>query len=302
MSCRTLVIILSETRASELTFENFQKNVLEQLNADLCVCIGVKGNYDYTNPFYRTAKYCFEYSEPDDYTTAFNFATKTIMVASGKEPEQHWKKFLKVKDQFMGGIKDPRHQHPGSAGILIFFRWFLMRSLLDNGILEKYDRFVITRSDYIYKIPHCPIDLLDPSCIWIPDSEGYGGYTDRHVVLSKDNIIPYLNILNNMTLRSTEYLEKMKKYNKWNLEKLIKFHLSMNGVQDKVRAFPYVMYAVRNVDGTTRWSTGKFNKGLGYFVKYQSEYEISEKYKVEYESKYNSELNAFYREKINSLI
>ena len=59
MSSRTLVIILSETRASELTFENFKKNVLEQLNADLCVCIGVKQNYDYTNPFYRTAKYCF---------------------------------------------------------------------------------------------------------------------------------------------------------------------------------------------------------------------------------------------------
>jgi hypothetical protein len=37
----------------------------------------------------------------------------------------HWREFLKIKDQFLGGIKDPHNQHPGSAGILIFFRWFL---------------------------------------------------------------------------------------------------------------------------------------------------------------------------------
>jgi hypothetical protein len=45
----TLVIILSETRASELTFDSFKKNVLDELNADLCVCIGVKPDYDYNN-------------------------------------------------------------------------------------------------------------------------------------------------------------------------------------------------------------------------------------------------------------
>ena len=46
---KTLVIILSETRASELTFDSFKKNVIDTLNADLCVCIGVKPDYDYTN-------------------------------------------------------------------------------------------------------------------------------------------------------------------------------------------------------------------------------------------------------------
>ena len=50
---RTLVIVLSETRASELTFDSFKKNVIDELNADLCVCIGINPNYDYNNPFYK---------------------------------------------------------------------------------------------------------------------------------------------------------------------------------------------------------------------------------------------------------
>ena len=71
---KTLVIILSETRASELTFDNFKQNVIDELEADLCVCIGVKANYDYNNPFYQLAKYKFLYDEPDDYGDAFEYA------------------------------------------------------------------------------------------------------------------------------------------------------------------------------------------------------------------------------------
>ena len=57
----TLVIILSETRAHELTFTNFKKNVIDELNADLCLCIGFNSNYNYDNPFYKLAKYKFLY-------------------------------------------------------------------------------------------------------------------------------------------------------------------------------------------------------------------------------------------------
>ena len=64
---KTLVIILSETRASELTFDNFKKNVIDELKADLCLCIGVKDNYDYNNPFYKLAKYKFTYIESEDF-------------------------------------------------------------------------------------------------------------------------------------------------------------------------------------------------------------------------------------------
>jgi len=375
---KTLVIILSETRAHELTFDSFKKNVIDELNADLCLCIGVKPDYDYTNPFYSLAKYKFVYDEPSDFGEAFDYAyselTKNnlkyekmeninavysklnnptdstnnityhgiynsstdlnsydddeIVVHENEFPNDlwksrfygikkstnngyvrqqyvttykkhvHWREFLKIKDQFLGGIKDPHNQHPGSAGILIFFRWFLLKSLIENDIINKYDHFVFTRSDYIYQLPHPKVEFMDKSTIWIPDSEHYYGYTDRHAILSQQNIESYLNILNNMVLRSNEYLLKMQNKCNWNLEQLIMFHLEQNNVLQHVKEFPYVMYSVRNINGSSSWSMGEFSEKLGYYIKYQSEYEKSSYYKTEFE-KSGLSINEFYRNLYN---
>lgn len=375
----TLVIVLSETRASELTFDSFKKNVIDVLNADLCVCIGVTPQYNYNNPFYQLAKYRFTYDEPDDFGDAFEYAYNTILQNEPKyecipnsnamygklqtpkvsnenityygntesisniddftddsivvhtnefadaswknqvygiknqgnssivsqenvttyKKHLHWREFLKVKDQFLGGIKDPCEQHPGSAGILIFFRWFLLKNLVENDLINKYDRFIVTRSDYIYQLPHPNVQLMNPNHIWIPNEEHYGGYTDRHVVLSKHNIVSYLNILNNLTLRSNEYFMKMINKNDWNLEKLIKFHLTQNNVDHLVKQFPYIMYSVRNIDGTTRWSKGTYVKELGYYVKYQREYYKSNYYKNMF-SRSRLSIDDFYKQAIRS--
>jgi hypothetical protein len=291
---KVLVIVLSETRASELTFDNFKKNVIDELNADLCVCIGVKKDYDYNNPFYKLAKHRFTYDEPNDYGDAFEYAYNDYTKDTGSKPEIYWREFLNIKDQFLGGIKG-ENQHPGSAGILIFFRWFLLKKLKETGLINHYDRFIVTRSDYIYQVPHPKVNKMKSENIWIPDGEQYGGYTDRHAILSKTNIEPYLNILNNMFARSKEYYDKMKSKNDWNLEQVIKFNLEQNGYISKVREFPYVMYAVRNKDGSTRWSKGEYNEELGYFIKYPSEYDKSSEYKKKYiETGENSDI--FYKE------
>jgi hypothetical protein len=369
---KTLVIILSETRAHELTFDNFKKNVIDELNADLCICIGIKPDYDYNNPFYKLAKYKFTYDEPDDYGDAFEYAyniissnkpkyecLKNINALYGKiqNPEQYnenityyennminfdninddeivihtndfpddlwknkiygikksnnnnliiqenvitykkhlyWREFLKIKNQFLGGIKDSKDQHPGSAGILIFFRWFLLKNLIDSDVINKYDRFIITRSDFIYRLPHPKIELMNENYIWIPDSEHCGGYTDRHVVLSKKNIEAYLNILNNIVLRSNDFFIKMKNRDNWNLEQLIKFNLEQNNVLHIVKEFPYIMYAVRNINGSTRWEYGYYSNELGYYIKYQAEYNKSNFYKNEFE-KSGLIINDFYK-------
>ena len=283
---KILVIVLSETRAHNLTFDNFKKNVIDVLNADLCLCIGVKSNYDYTDPFYNLAKYKFTYDEPNDFGDAFDYDYNNIISKNKQKQEEfpkHWREFLKVKDQFLGGIKDSTNQHPGSGAIQIFFRWFLLTKLQENDLINKYDRFIITRSDYIYQLPHPKIELLKEDFIWIPDGEHYGGYTDRHVVLSKSNIEPHLNILNNFVLRSNEYLMKMKNRSDWNIERVIKFHLEQNNVLHLVRHTPYVMYTVRNENGTTSWSVGDFSNELGYYIKYSGEYNKSTYYKNKFE-------------------
>lgn len=304
---KNLVIILSETRQSDITFNNFKMNVIDVLNADLCICIGVKNNYDYNNPFYNLAKYKFLYNETDDFGEAFDYAYNTInkpeleyvnILNDYKKP-LYWREFLKIKDQFLGGIKDKQNEHPGSAGILIFFRWFLLKNILDNDLINKYDRFIITRSDFIYQLSHPKLEFMDEKYIWIPNGEHYGGYTDRHVVLSKHNVEIYLNIFNNFVLRSNDYFIKMQTKNNWDLEKLIKFHFEQMNVLHLVKEFPYIMYSVRSSNGTTRWSYGTYSEELGYFIKYRSEYDFSSFYKKVLERNHLT-IDEFYSKFINS--
>lgn len=293
----TLVIVLAETRASELTFENAKSYLIDELNADLCICIGINKDYNYENEFYKLAKYKFLYDEPDNYADAFDYAEKEILQSVDcseiKNPRVPWREFLKLKDQFLGGIKiDPSIDHPGSAGILIFFRWFLLKNLKEFDLINKYDRFVITRSDYIYRLPHPKMEILDGQYIWIPDEEKYGGVTDRHVVLSKPFVEPYLNILNCFILRSYEYYSIMMNFQFWNLERLILFHLQLNNYSKYVKFFPYVMFSVRSINGTTRWSQGVFNTEMNCYIKYMTEYDKSNYYKNSFQQ-YKTKMTNF---------
>lgn len=289
---KTLVIILAQTRAHEITYQHFKKNVLDQLNADLCICIGRTSTYDINNPFYQNSKYRFYYDEPEDYTDAFNYASDCIKNENPDKEIFDWKNYLDVKDQFLGGIRHPTKEHPGSAGILIFFRWYLLKVLKENNI--NYDRYIITRSDYLYVLPHPSMNILNDNYIWIPNGEHYGGVTDRHVVLSKNTLEPYLNILYKFITEPENYYEKMKSYNNWNLEQVIKFHLEQSGVFDSVKFFPFVMYSVRGVNDNSRWGLGKYSEKLGYYIKYKGEFESSCKNKILYNKIRPKNLDVFY--------
>jgi len=138
---------------------------------------------------------------------------------------------------------------------------------------------------------------MDSKFIWIPDGEDYGGYTDRHVILSNTNLVSYLNIMNNMIFRSNEYFLSMMKNNNWNLEKLIKFHLNKNNINHLVKFIPYIMYSVRNKNGSTRWAKGTYHSEFGYYIKYNSEYKKSSFYKEKFH-KSKLSINEFYKQLI----
>jgi diketogulonate reductase-like aldo/keto reductase len=93
---------------------------------------------------------------------------------------------------------------------------------------------------------------------------------------------------------------KMKVRGNWNLEQLIKFHLEQNNVLHLVKEFPYIMYSVRNINGTTRWASGKYSSELGYYIKYQSEYDKSNYYKDEFE-KSELTIDEFYKDLYDNL-
>ncbi len=178
---------------------------------------------------------------------------------------------LEIGDQWLGGIKGLKG-HPGSSGILLFFRLFLKEAIQQNSVLEKYDRFVVTRSDFMHRIPHVPLRLLDDRYIWIPYGEDYGGFTDRHIVVHRRDVLTVLSVADQIIANPKQLYSEMRRSNKWNLEKFIKLSFENLNLTSKIRRFPYTMYTVKSPDAHTRWANGYFHKTLGYNIKYQSEY------------------------------
>jgi hypothetical protein len=268
---KTLVCIIAETRGNKITWPSFKHYVLDTLRADLLLCISVSEKYDFMNPLWQFAKYRYSVPDFEDWGEAFDEAQKSELKKLGDLDFPDWRELLNIKDQWLGGVKGPG-QHPGSAGILIYFRWLLLDFLRSEGLINRYDRFVLTRSDFVWETPHPPMDLLSPEFIWIPDGEGHSGLTDRHAVLSKQNVVTYLNIIKSIVTEPKALFSEMENKKNWNLEQFIDYSLVRSGISDKVRYFPYVMYSTRERGGSTRWSEGDWNKELGYYVKYANEF------------------------------
>src|SRR6056297_1759304 len=270
MKQKTLVIILGQARADKLTWTSFKTHVLDELNADLALCIGESPNNNSSNFYWAHAKYRWIVPEYEDFGDGYD---QIQLQRYGRITD--WRKILQVRSQWLGGIKG-EGEHPGSAGILIYFRAKLYDFLVKEHIADQYDRFIITRSDFIWEVPHPDVERLKPNFVWIPYGEFYGGVTDRHVVLSKQNLGAYLNLIDPI-LEDTDALISgmMAAIPKpiWNLERYILFHLKRINMASEIRFLPYMMYSVRDQSTPTRWAQGVYDSGLGYYIKYPTEKE-----------------------------
>jgi len=265
---KCLVCIIAQARDHELTWDSFIKCVLDQLNADLALCVGADKEIARGNSFYRHAKYIWEYEELQDYADAFDYAKKVL------KSNEDWRILLKRGRQWLGGIKG-KNSHSGSAAILIFYRWLLGQKLVENDLIDKYDRFIVTRSDYLYCAPHPPLEMLSPDHIWMPEGETYGGYTDRHLVASSKDIIKCIDLMDDIILAPEKLYRRMRISKYWNLERVIALHFKKNKLGKKVRIFPPVMFTVRGEGTKTRWKAGEYDNKLGLYIKYCNEFERS---------------------------
>ena len=58
---KTLVCILGQTRAQDITWSNFNNFLLKSLNADLALCVAEKKTSN--NQMYKNAKYIWKYKD-----------------------------------------------------------------------------------------------------------------------------------------------------------------------------------------------------------------------------------------------
>lgn len=273
---RALVCILSETRSSALSWPTFKDHVIDALDAELALCISTPSSYDFPNPYWQFSRYRRSVREYADWGDAYDSIQMQLVSGSScSEPLPDWRQLLNLPDHWLGGVKGPLAQ-PGAAAILIAMRWFLLQLLEDERLLDRYDSFIVTRSDYVWTAPHPPLSALDSEYLWIPDGEGYGGITDRHVVLPAGLLHHYLALIREILLSPAELMASMQAISvKWNIEMFILHGLSRAGCLDRIRVLPCFMYTVRPWGGGTSWSKGEWSDEHGYYIKYPHEYHAS---------------------------
>ena len=73
---KVLVCLLASTRAHQLTFPSFKRQVLDELNGDLALALTIDEKYDYANPFWQHAKYRWTAPDFSDYGEGFDLAQR----------------------------------------------------------------------------------------------------------------------------------------------------------------------------------------------------------------------------------
>jgi hypothetical protein len=114
----------------------------------------------------------------------------------------NWRAVAKHSENgpFGGTIEDP----VSSGAIQGISRWHLAETLKKLDLLERYDRFIVTRTDQ-YHACVLPLDALDDTKIWVPTGEDWGGICDRFFVAGKDYILQALNTHPPVILHPEQY-------------------------------------------------------------------------------------------------
>ena len=103
---RVLVCLLASTRAHQLTFPSFKRQVLDELNGDLALALAIDEKYDYANPFWQHAKYRWTAPDFRDVGEAFDLAQRWLC-HQYNVPAPDWRPMLQIKGIWQGGIRSP---------------------------------------------------------------------------------------------------------------------------------------------------------------------------------------------------
>lgn len=253
---KTLTIIIGNARGGEKTWESMYKNLLEPYNSDLALCFGVQQNKEIS--LYTKAKYVWEVEEYENWRDYYS------KVCNG-----FWEKsfLLGKRDGLAGGIDDCI----GSGSIIFAFRHIIKNKYKD--ILLKYDRIILTRSDFYYNQPH---PILSNDHFWIVDGEDHYGIGDRHHIFPSTSLDDALGIVEYMDSENG-YKQILNHNELRNPETLLKLYFQNIGIFDKIKRFPRVNYTVATRTDTTRWAKGVMQdpNNPELWIKYPNEYASS---------------------------
>ena len=251
MNIKTLVVLLGSARGGEETWSSLYKYLLNPLSADLALLFGKSNNK--TSSLYQKAKYVWEIDEYEDWWNYFKkyFSDTLFNIYKKNEIEG-----------LGGGIKNFK----GSGAIIFALRHFLKTNFKHE--LLKYDRIILSRSDFYYIDFH---PNLKNDFFYIVEGEKYGGVSDRHHIFPTSIIDKVLSI--------NEFLDNKKNFDyliskKLNPERALYEYYKKNGLLEKIKFCKRVQFIVSRENESKRWS---YTKGFKFnsktlLIKYQREY------------------------------
>lgn len=267
---RTLLVLTGNLRCGEKAWESLYEHLVDPHNTtdhpmDLALVIGDKIREEYRNAsLFQRAAYRFLFPEFGDWSEALDLV------------DPSWKQrvapLLHERSNVLGGANYSSWK--GSGAIAFWVRWFLAEKLVEHGLVEKYDRFIITRSDHFYQ---CRQDLwgLEPGFLWIPEGQHYRGVNDRYLMVDAADVLVALRVLPALFEDPSPYALGNEHYV---AENLLLDYWARRNLTDRVHQFPRTMFTCGNaeLEEQTRWSPPKtLIPELGVRLKYRAEYRQS---------------------------
>jgi hypothetical protein len=261
MATRILVIMIGALRGGPIAWKSLRRHVLLPLQADLLTVIGTN---NLTHPLIRWSQYGhYEEDAPD-------WSHHLDQLANGSD----WSILCEFRPQWLGRAE--RCQHPAAGAINFVLRARAAQYLLRHSLLYRYDQYIITRADFLYVADH---PRLDPSYLWIPEGQDWGGYNDRHAVVSTAAILPYLQIIEDLVRHPQQwynYLSTRHPPYGWGSENIIYEYLQYTQWSRLVRRYthPAFLVAEEGVDRTAWVAPGNPMPEVPYpgvLVKYPDE-------------------------------
>lgn len=256
---KVLIIMMGTLRGGELAWETFYRNVLLPNEADLALMVP-EDTSPHSSSLMVHAKYVWTHLDHRDWGVAID----QEFGGNGT-----WRE-LATAYNFTGLLGGTKESTRGSGAIVFMLRHYISQILVQDGLLDQYDRFVLTRSDHYYGCLHDLRDL-DPEYIWLPEGENYGGVTDRHVVVSRAHVLKVLNILPPVIADPHKYMGQKFV----NPEKLIRRRWAEENVLQFVRRFDRMMFTCAKEGDESRWRKVSLPVAEGVRVKYPKEYNLT---------------------------
>lgn len=264
---KTLVLLTGTVRGGEPTWNSLYKHLLDYNSADLAMVI--QQSNDHSSSLYDRARYIWEIPNFNDWADAFD-----LIPGIAKD----WRnRTLPYNGGDYGILFGGAAGRNATGAVVMMNRWFAANAIRAHGLQDKYDRFVVTRTDHFYA---CDTKLhsLRLRSIWIPHGENHRGLNDRWFLCPKHHLLSALDMLPPL-LRDPERYTSQDWFYSSNTEIFLRKRWREENLTDSIKRFKRTMFLAKTPSDYSSWTRDDIfvptRYGPGVLKKYPMEYDAA---------------------------